>query len=421
MSGVRDNKLNQIIGFALVLCITTLFPLIIYIKPSGYDPYSQYELWILGVLIVFTSIIIISNRKINTTYLFIVILYILFQCTIAFLTTGLNEISVASIILHDKYIIFSFLVFYFIEGKNETYLVIFTVLIGCISAYMGIYKSILEGSLLMNLLTLTGGYKRGTVLFANSNMFGVYMSVCAMFSFLVINSFRKRKYKILFVVFILCPILICILLTFSRRSWSVLIIGFIIFNYKQKGKKMVSVLSALTMLILLIIYADFEIIFTRFLTIFDLEYSANSSRIRETLLLYKSLSENFYTLFAGDGVGNYGPTSIYYQNIQSEPLHNYYLHIMLEFGVIGLLMYMMIFIKTLNMAISKNKIKFEEKTLVYIIILCSLYVIGFVGETPISFPLSMYQWVIIGLILKNTKECGSQSTLDFTSVRLKPR
>ena len=147
--------------------------------------------------------------------------------------------------------------------------------------------------------------------------------------------------------------------------------------------------------------ADFVNIISRLSSIFDLNDNSNAFRINESKYLYEIAASDMVGLIGGQGVGNFGPTSQYFNLSNVVLMHNYYAHLVLEFGLIGLLLYLFIFGYIFILSISKLFKKLDKKVLIYLIITSSLFVAGFVGETPITFPLNMLQWITIGLLLKN--------------------
>jgi O-antigen ligase len=221
--------------------------------------------------------------------------------------------------------------------------------------------------------------------------------------------FKTKKQKVLFFILFFIPTFISLLLTFSRRSWGLFLVGVFIYYLFKKGNKILFLTSSMVIVFILFNFIDFESIINRFLLIFDNHYESNSARIDAFNLQYNVFVNNLFTVIGGNGVGMFGPSSIFTKLGQWSQIDNYYMQVLLEFGFFGLFLYILIFIIVFFYAIKLLKmVRFDiekyNKVLIYLIILTSLYISAIVGSTPISFPLNTLQWIVIGLILKNYVE-----------------
>jgi O-antigen ligase len=390
-----------------ILIITVFFPLLIFLKGSGYNPYSISEVLIVILLILYSAYVIQlqSNTQMPGIYLLILIMYIFYQMMLVFVS-GSFLAAFSSLLLHNKFIIVSILVFYLINNKNEDLLLKFILLVATASAYLGLIKVIQDPSLLLELYKSRGGFRRIESIFPNPNMYGSYMLTASFLGLYFLEVIIKRKNKILFIFFVYFPILLSLLLTFSRRAWGLFVFGMIVYFLFKKGKKIFFVISFICVTALFFQYIDYDNILNRFLLIFDPNYESNFKRMEGFLEHLPVINNSIYSLLAGSGLGMFGPNIMFTELGRWREIHNYYVQVTLEMGFIGLILYMLIFILVIAYCIKllKNingqRVKYN-KILIYLIILLCLYAIAFVGSTPITFPTNLLQWLIIGLILKN--------------------
>jgi len=396
---------SVIIDRSLFFIIATifLFPFLIYLKEPGYNPYSISELTILLIMLI---LLVLTNKQrillIPSSFTFTVLLYFMYQIILAL---GSNSYLAAynSIVLHDKYVILSFLTFNYINDKDENFFLKAILFIGILSICLGIPKIITTNIFYLDI----GGYVRLNSIFPNPNMYGVYMLLVGLLAIVLYDKIVKYQYKAIYVVLIILPTLISLVLTFSRRSWGLFIMSIIIYLLLKKGKKIMLVISMIVLILFSLLIVNYDVIVTRFMLSFDPNYASNSARSTMFSAQLYVLSENIYSLIGGLGVGLFGPTASYFLSANRLTIiDNYYLQLMLEYGFLGVIIYLSIFIITVLKGIkllrSRALNSWEyNKVLMYIILLSTLYIAGVVGSTPITFPLNMFQWIFIGLILKN--------------------
>jgi len=397
-----------------VFSVAFIFPLLIFLKKPGYNPYSMNELLITAILMIY--ILFLMNYKIKTIqktekkickmptlYIFFLLLYIFYQFYIAF-DSDSYVAAFSSILLHDKYIALSILVVYFVDEKTEKDLIYFIILVALASAYIGVLKIAQNPSALSSLYNPHGGYVRKAAVFPNPNMYGVYLLIPIFLSFVVLDEIKSNKQKILFLIFVLFPFLLSLLMTFSRRSWGLFVLGLLVYVLLKKGSKKGLITPFVLIFFLLPYYIDVSSIVKRFSLIFDSDYKSNSLRKEAFSDQMKLLKSDIFILLGGNGVGMCGPNIIFTLNGKWKQVDNYYAELLLEFGAIGLLLYFLIFIVIFIYAIKNLKRSdgvIYNKNLIYITVISALYLSSVVGSTPISFPTDMLQWIFVGLIFKN--------------------
>ena len=193
----------------------------------------------------------------------------------------------------------------------------------------------------------TPGYNvgRASGLLINPNQAGYSLILSMVF----IYSFcSKRIIQLALVIFI--P---AILLTFSRSSWLLTILAFIIFYKKINISSIIFsiALSAFISIIGLTLFLEttnlderllitaFDNILSRLdiLSIFDSSLSSNSDDVRNDLISY-SISEWSNSIFLGNG---FGYTTSW---IIDQGTHNMHLLFLVEFGLLGYFLYITIYL-----------------------------------------------------------------------------
>lgn len=390
-------------------------PFIIYLKGGGYNPYSLNELFIsFGIILLFIQSIGFSKIKIlkKQKYLLPLFLFIVWTFTLSIIHAPNPSAGFASFITHNKYVPLIIITPLLLTSLRKVKLVLLLIIItGVFTSIFSLYLFFIgkgHGTLfgMANVYRLSG-------IFPNENMLGVYL-VSLIILYLGYR-FRYRTTKIMgelmIDIIIILPMFILLLLTYSRRSWVVFIIGLFILitNNKKKFNREIIIFSVI-ILILSFFIIDYNNIILRLKTIFSFTYLSNLSRIELFDEYIIKIFSNFSKLFLGVGVGSVGPASIY--NSQILYLDNYYLLLLAEFGIIGLSLYIWLLISILRFLWPrKDNSGLKESGNNNLVITCassSIVIIlsGFVGITNISFPINFYLWLFLGLALdiKNITE-----------------
>lgn len=320
----------------------------------------------------------------------------------------------------------------FMAINGLLYMVFFPLLIIYISNYVGemdkkvnehlVYKmmifSLLFYSIISVLMSLGisgfSGFESssGRVLgFYSGNMLGLNQIIIIGLSLQFYNVFNERKY-----LFIILVSLLIALMTGSRGSLVLnimLIILYYILHLKFLDKKFIIRISVI---ILVLIFSI--IVFNSFFDLIGynrlLESGFKSARFETwSNSIDYILEHNLF--FKGIGVGNY-MLSAYGEISYLTSAHNAFLHIAIEIGVIGSLVYFFVVCK--NMFVLKlNKSNLFLRLLLFIIF---LFIMG-VGAETLKYDRSalllngwnvsnldlnirfVYLWLIVGLISSNNK------------------
>jgi len=399
-----NNSINinrfSIFNICFVLFLSLGIPALILIKEPGFNPLSFSELTIF-ILILFYYIATLKKKIGGRLILFSISSLVLTTYLICQVFINPSLSLVVSFLTHFKYLLIVYPIIKIVSKRNEIKLLKLLVLVAFISQLPAFYALAQNTSALTSLYGV-GGFKRTMSVFPNPNMFGMYLVVISLICLYLLNIIKIKWRKYLF--FILCISNILLLLTFSRRAWGLYILSlFIYIIFSKTNRKKIKILLIFIMAGLFSLAIDLQTIIIRFFTIFDSSYASNSIREDQFIDLYK-LTENTFTFIGGYGPGLIGPASFFSSFPFNTQIDNYMLLLLLEYGFIGLFIYCMFYSITLYYGLKSMKhLKGNDynKNLIYILIISSLFAAGFVGATPITFPLNVFYWIFIGLILKN--------------------
>lgn len=368
---------------------------LVFIDDRGVDPFSQIE--IVSLVTIFILSFYSFLKIFYTHHKFVSLLSALFFLILAICAiivfSSTNIISgIASYLIHFKYL---FLIFFFktsFENINTTKfffksIYLFSVLLIVLSFLkQGIYPiQIYEGDIkIINLFD----YKRFTGYFNNANVFGMFIYTAWIFC-LIYREQRGSKESLFSFNIVSILYFFPILLTFSRRALLIFMLSYFYILFK-KLSKLKKIIVLLLISLLLFMYSSLELI---------LSYRSQSSQIRidELLSIFKIL--DLHTFLFGK-IGEFGPGSFIYNTGDSFfRIHNYFLYILLDYGIfftilIITILFSPVFVKTSTY----NYIDINQKNLAKIG-LFGLLSSGLFGLTPISFPINFFISIFIGYLI----------------------
>jgi len=388
-------------------CLCLVIPFLVVLKAPGYQPLSFVELSISVLLLLMLAIGIFFSRVRRLPALFLLLVFALFFYHVAIATASDSiPAAFASIMLHDRFIIISLIVILFLSHKGEDFAVKLFICVALFTTYVTIVKIFRDPSSMLSLYGESGFYKESSV-FPNPNMYGVYISSVVILCLPRLSElfFRTGKYNY---IFVLSPLLVVTILTFSRRSWLALLMGVCLFFLFKRGRSHIVAIALFAVVAAFIWLTDSATIADRFLLIFDSGYASNAERLEATSSQLQVVSGSISTLFGGAGVGMFGPASMYSNDGQWGQIDGYYTQVLLEFGLLGLALYFSILIYVAVITIGYLRAgnvsdNVYNKVLSYLITLTMLYFVATVGSTPITFPLNLLQWLLIGVLVKHIK------------------
>ncbi|EJL6681292.1 O-antigen ligase family protein, partial [Vibrio cholerae] len=234
---------------------------------------------------------------------------------------------------------------------------------------------------------------------------GIYMC------FFICSSYFLAKKADVFYYWIIFWILfgltsLVIFFTLSRLAFLTLIILFLyigIDGWRSRNKTTLSVISILVLLIfpkLLSVLLSNSDIFSRFYDMLELTTFSENSRISNWEVALKNL-DSFIKMIWGLGIGASNPTS----GSGGILVENSLLTILIEFGLIGLTMYISI---VFSMYFRANDSHFFEKeySVFFNMFLITFFVMSIGNDVNRNFPFVFYFWSVVFLIFK--KECRSK-------------
>ncbi|MGU3144750.1 O-antigen ligase family protein [Vibrio cholerae] len=234
---------------------------------------------------------------------------------------------------------------------------------------------------------------------------GIYMC------FFICSSYFLAKKTDVFYYWVIFWILfglssLVIFFTLSRLAFLTLIILFLyigIDGWRSRNKTTLIVISILVLLIfpkLLSVLLSNSDIFSRFYDMLELTTFSENSRISNWEVALKNL-DSFIKMIWGLGVGASNPTS----GSGGILVENSLLTILIEFGLIGLTIYISI---VFSMYFRANDSHFFEKeySVFFNMFLITFFVMSIGNDVNRNFPFVFYFWSVVFLIFK--KECRSK-------------
>ncbi len=422
---------TKFIQLSFIFSVSVFFPFLIFTKGSGIKPYSINEL-IIWIIILFYSFLLVSSpKKIYAPFAFSIILLICYQVIITFVSPY-PMAGITSVLIHDKYIPISFLVPCFINSVDVEKRLLKCLLSVCMAVVSIMLFYVIKNPSVLLVLYGRSGFLVEMSVFPNPNMAGVYIGTLIFIQLLFFEIQKKKIYKILVFLLMICPSMLALILTFSRRAWLGVIMAMAVSLIVKKRNKLIIALIVL-FLVVLLSFIDYQTVIRRFFLIFNGHYASNAARLGNLNTTIMLMGKSVASWLGGMGVGISGPgaTAFGANNRLTFLIHSYFLQILIEFGLIGLVLYSsVIFIIFVAFLKTYRRYKlFDQYSIKFIVsyMLCIfvLLVASTVGLTPITFPSNMLMWLFVGLILRHYNKaknlfylnrCSACRNLSFTQV-----
>ncbi|MDI6783887.1 MAG: O-antigen ligase family protein [bacterium] len=243
----------------------------------------------------------------------------------------------------------------------------------------------------------------------STNAYAIFMSMLVSFCLGALTLDKNKgipsEYKSWHWLLVLTLIFagINLIFTFSRRAWLGVVIAAICIGLLSGKKRLILRIGFIILLSLLIAYfvqpLTFTALFTR-ITTFDPSNITIRERLDEWATLYQRIINS--NLF-GVGLGVVGPIGVLYEYPEATLTHNYYLMLLTEMGILGLLIFIWILGAILWFAISLYKTiknyQIRSFTLGLIACIIALIFSAIGGVTFENFPNSMHFWFFSGLLV----------------------
>ena len=286
-------------------------------------------------------------------------------------------------------------------------------------AYGGLdHPNILGGLLVIGVLLITG-------LMIKSYKFNIQNSKFSIFNFQFSNNSQFLIFKIFLLLtsyFLLLTFIVALFSTFSRGAWAGMLVGVIMILLLAIIKKdwlsqikLLEIILIAGVLIFIFYSLNQDLVLTRLSKDTRLENLAYSERI-ESLSLAQNLIKSHWLL--GVGIGNY-TKAVHNQIIGSQPsyfyqpVHNVFLLVWVEIGIIGMLFFIFILLFILHFLLFIKNGKGENNLNIYnLSLLAALFVMFLVDHWwwSLHFGILLF-WLVMGLMIKEEKSNSSSLNL----------
>ncbi|MDD4289681.1 MAG: O-antigen ligase family protein [Patescibacteria group bacterium] len=342
---------------------------------------------VIFLLFIFFKIKEIKSFRLNGYFYFTYIFFII--CTISYFFAENIQIYFYSLFrIFECISMLYILQFIKIDWKKILYMFIFSMILHSILAYfqffnqdivankyLGISSQIASSGGVSVLENNYGRFLRVYGGFSHPNIFAGFLVLSIIFLIILFlkNSFNDKFGKIFFWTNLLFLFQVLIL-TFSRSGFLALAVCFlflfIYFFLKKKVKIILSIFVVMSVFFIINLLIFKDLISPRVEQLNRLEQKSINDRSFLSNQAYQILKSNW---MSGVGLGNYIP--YVYKNVNSnlniwdyQPVHNVYLLIFSELGILGLLFYISIFLSSVFLKIKERKYFFILPILVILII-----------------------------------------------------
>jgi len=283
---------------------------------------------------------------------------------------------------------FYFLIKHFVTSRNE---LVNSIKIISFSIFVGAFVNIIYLYTSGNLFTvfrLGGIYGRMESFGYDPNYWAILLNLGIVLTYYLYRNANRVGFKLLYIIFI-ATFISSLLLTYSRAGLLTFFVIFSIIVFKRaKWSGILILVVSLAITIFMIIYLPFLGRFKTILLAATTGVSDTSLRDRANLLTlaFKLLSRN--PIF-GIGLDNFKEFSTIVSNI-GKRVHNTYLEILIDTGILGFIFYIMIFIKVLT---RKVTMYVEEASFLKLGLIVFL-----IENLALSIPFFAPMWAILGLL-----------------------
>lgn len=301
-----------------------------------------------------------------------------------------------------------------------------TVITTSVMALLGILQGGIENSswVDMDFFSDIGG--RVGSLFENPNMLGAYLVIVFPFVLAQMIVSKKKRSKMLY-LFCVLSVLVCTVMTWTRGAWLGIIISAVVFVivYDLRTVWILAAGAASAPLWLQLIPDN---IAKRFLSIIEMSDSSVIYRFNTWRGVLNMISDN---LFGGIGVGEDAFRAVFpiYSVAGTETVmhsHSLFLEILVEFGIVGALIFTVIMIMYVQKCFVGIKIRSREsKSRVMIAAglsgICGALVMGMTDHIWYNYRVFLVFWAVAGLTMAlvriNENENDKKNAAALNSVR----
>jgi len=385
---------------SFILAIIVLFPILMGINFPSPIGGVRFGLDVLiSLLLILIAILVgiskksLKNKKIITLF----VIYIIIMVLSTFQSLDVIN-SISFIIRQISYISIIFLIPTYFTSENDKLIILVAIilasLVPTIQALYGFFENIQTLQIIGHKVTYRAGFfsAAGGPWALSAFLLSVVVATYSVKNYLAIK--RRKRFVFLLWVYLLV-LFLGVISTFYRVSWIALSMMIVVASRKRKKILLVFILF------LLIVILAMPAISDRMLQAFDMN-SSMYGRFYQWEWTINQLLANPSKFFTGFGRGSYGimtqSDSFSYLNVKSA--HNYYLSVLFDNGIFGLIIFVILLIyiffrsiKTRNHSIKIDRIIHETILLLWI-----GFIVMSISTSPLSNPASaFYFWVIVSL------------------------
>lgn len=361
----------------------------------------------LGIFILFSSvfIIILYGKFFINRQAILILVFITYTIFVDFASNFVYPTSIAFLlrtIVYASVPIIAFLLgSFFSNWINEKLVNKAILIIGFIQALVGIaqvYNKTFR-ELILKYFTNYEKYSytfeiwgtgRAVGTIGNPNTFGVFMVIFVLFA-LTLLFFRRgngKLYNLILIITILISVY-AIILSQSRTAFILLIMSTIILVFFSRKRIILRLSILFTLLIIfMIIYHHDPFLSKRF-------GAENVSTLGGRIHVWKAIIENYLSPFTAYNLIGYG---FYYVRDIGNAIDNFYLQLILQYGLIGLVLYINMFIYSIKAFLRRINVSEYGKFIVLTIIV--ILISDFTGAISMSVDIFTFYFLILGYYFK---------------------
>lgn len=377
------------------------------IKGAGFSPFSPPETLISYLIFFLFAVLYSIGLQENVAPVFIALFWMfVFYCCLMGLGSFLSGTSslqvLASLTLHLRFVFISVIVAMCVNGASRQYLVAAMISICWVVAIYAVVQVTAVTNSAGGVLNFDV-VKRTLSIFPNPNMFGAVLLIGVVLYLPYFEKFPTR-FSSINTFCVTLPLCTAMLVSYSRRSWLALAIIIFLFLLFKRGNNATPLKFLAPMVMVFFFLVDLTPIIERIGTIFDPEYASNSARLSDFRRMLVDLTSSPFSILGGGGAGTIGPSHLSPGSSDAQ-IDSYFLLLLLEYGIIGLMLYLALIWYGMTKMIRKmswdlgGEDSYNEY-LSYALCVLGLLIVSFVGTTSITFPINLFHWILIGLLVR---------------------
>ena len=402
-----------IIAFAVIMCFPELGIMSVMLLLPFINVLENPSLALLFLLIftvlAFVSKFIRGKRIMRFELIDICVLAWGFMLVVGGLITQGGKSSLFSALMYCGFLCVYFLIINSYIGKTWIYRSIKLILVTTmIASVIGIINGGIMNVSWVDTTRFVTISARITAFLDNPNMLGAYLVIVLPFAIAQSKSPEKKITKAFYFLSVIA-IVACLILTWSRGAWLGAIIALVVFFLASNFRNIWAVIIGLASMPALALILPYEFV-DRFTSTFSMNDSTVTYRFDTWKGVAGMIKDYFWT---GIGVGESAFMQIYpkYALSGTETVmhsHNLFLQILLELGILGLLVFLIIiFMFTQKCFVgikeSRRGSKSRLMTSAGLASVCGALVTGLTDHTFYNYRVFLVFWVFVALTVALTK------------------